>query len=75
MGGEVTFEFDSDFSTSSTQIDAVEEMYVEGTDSLSASTSNYLGTEYREYIIEIDGDGTGPNGNDTFRWSIDGGTL
>ncbi|MDB3958773.1 Ig-like domain-containing protein [Opitutales bacterium] len=73
VGGVVTFEFDTDFTTSSTQTDAVEKMYVEGTDSLSASTSNYLGTEYREYLIEIDGDGTGPNGNDTFRWSIDGG--
>ncbi len=73
VGGVVTFEFDTDFTTSSTQTDAVEKMYVEGTDSLSASTSNYLGTDYREYIIEIDGDSTGPNGNDTFRWSIDGG--
>jgi hypothetical protein len=36
LGGEVTFEFDTDFTaTSSTETDAVEKMYVEGTDSLN----------------------------------------
>ena len=37
-------------------------------------SGSYLGTQSRTYLIEIDGDGTS-NGNDTFRWSIDGGKL
>jgi hypothetical protein len=72
-GGEVTFEFDDDFSVSSSQTSAAEKMYVVGEGNITTTTSNYTGSQYREYIIEIDGDNSGPNGHDTFRWSIDGG--
>ena len=73
-GRSVTFEFDSDYTATATEIATVEKMYVVGGGSLSLTTdSNYLGTDNREYIVEIDGDGTGANGHDTFRWSIDGG--
>ena len=72
-GGEVTFEFDDDFSVSSSQTGVAEKMYVVGEGNITTTTSNYTGSQYREYIIEIDGDNSGPNGHDTFRWSIDGG--
>ena len=73
-GSSVTFEFDSDYTATATEIATVEKMYVVGGGSLNLTTdSNYLGTDNREYIVEIDGDGTGANGHDTFRWSIDGG--
>ena len=73
-GSSVTFEFDSDYNATATEIATVEKMYVVGGGSLNLTTdSNYLGTDNREYIVEIDGDGTGANGHDTFRWSIDGG--
>ena len=38
-----------------------------------SSGGSYLGTDRREYFIEIDGIASGPTGGDTFRWSIDGG--
>ena len=50
---------------------SLEEMGSSVANNLSVS-GTYLGTQPRTYLIEIDGNGTS-NGNDTFRWSIDGG--
>ena len=66
--GDITFEFDDDGVSSDTEIDASEVMQVEGRATLT-SGGTYLGTEAREYLVEIDSDDTTPS----FRWSIDGG--
>ena len=70
--GTITFEFDSNQSASSTTIDPVEILSLSGEGNLT-SEGDYTGIEPREYILEIDGDNTGISGEDTFRWSIDGG--
>ena len=64
----VTFEFDSDGTASATTVGSAEAMSVSGTGTLTAS-GTYLGTEAREYLVEIDSDGS----PDTFRWSVNGG--
>jgi hypothetical protein len=68
--GPIIFEFDSDQSASdgNTTVDQAEAMSVLGSATLTSS-GTYLGTESREYLIEIDRDST----PDTFRWSVDGG--
>ena len=68
--GLITFEFDNNQSVSegNTTIEQPEILSVFGTANLSSS-GTYLGTERREYLIEIDSDGS----PDTFRWSLDGG--
>ena len=66
--GAVVFEFDNNGSASATTIDAAEGMSVSGAGTLT-SIGTYLGTTAREYLIEIDSNGT----TDTFRWSVDGG--
>ena len=67
----VVFEFDSNDTPGVVPNVSLEEMEASVASNLSVS-GNYLGTQPRTYLIEIDGDGTS-NGNDTFRWSIDGG--
>ncbi|MFL2913992.1 MAG: Ig-like domain-containing protein [Opitutales bacterium] len=68
--GDVTFEFDNNglASDGNTTVDQAELMSISGTSTLSSS-GIYLGTEVREYLVEIDTDGI----TDTFRWSINGG--
>ena len=64
----VTFEFDRDGYPSATTIDNPETM--KGNGELTVPSGSYYdGSTYREYIVEIDGDGT----VDTFKWSADGG--
>ena len=64
----ITFEFDSNNSASSTTIeDPVRIMEIGGGELTSSGV--YRGLERREYIVEVDGDGS----PDTFRWSLDGG--
>ena len=65
----VTFEFDSDGLASATAVGSPENII--GTGILELSTGDYIGTENREYLIEIDNLPT-PSSR-TFRWSIDGG--
>ena len=64
----VTFEFDRDGYPSATTIDNPETMRGNG-ELTVPSGSYYDGSTYREYIVEIDGDGS----VDTFKWSADGG--
>ena len=66
--GAITFEFDDDGTPGSSTIESAEALSVSGTGTLTSS-GNYLGTKYREYLIEIDGDST----TDSFRWSVDDG--
>ena len=66
--GDFVLEFDSNGSASSTTIEPPEKMFSASSATL-ASGGAYLGTDAREYLVEIDTNGT----VDTFRWSIDGG--
>ena len=66
--GSVTFEFDNNGSASQTTIDDAESIVKSGTGTLTAG-GTYLGVDYREYVVEIDGNGA----PDTFRWSSNGG--
>ena len=68
-GRSITFEFDSNESASDTQIDGPITISQVGPGLDLDASSYYRGTEYREYLIEIDG----KTPNTTFRWSIDGG--
>ena len=72
--GPVTFEWDYNQTVLDSTIEEPEILKLSGTGSL-ISSGNYRGIENREYLIEIDGDGNGPSGNDTFRWSIDDGAT
>ena len=66
--GTITFEFDSDGSAKETSISAAESIVNTGTGNLT-SWGTYLGVDSREYVVEIDSNGT----PDTFRWSSNGG--
>ena len=66
--GTITFEFDSNGSAKQTTISAAESIVKSGTGTLTAG-GTYLGVDYREYVVEIDSNGT----PDTFRWSSNGG--
>ena len=68
----VTFEFDTDQSPSFSLIEDPEPMVLANENVSLASSGTYLGTTSREYLIEIDSDGTTA---DTFRWSLDGGST
>ena len=72
--GPVTFEWDYNKTVLNSTIEEPEILKLSGNGSL-ISSGNYRGIENREYLIEIDGDGNGPSGNDTFRWSIDDGAT
>ena len=65
--GTITFEFDSDGSAKETSISAAESIVNTGTGNLT-SWGTYLGVDSREYVVEIDSNGT----PDTFRWSSNG---
>ena len=52
-----------------TMVEPAEEMQVGGTVSLT-SGGTYVGTEVREYLVEIDSETT-----PSFRWSLDGGAT
>jgi hypothetical protein len=69
----VVFEFDNDNSPGVSPVLNLVEMVASQANNLSVS-GTYFGTETRSYFIEIDGNGTS-NGNDTFRWSLDGGAT
>ena len=68
--GEFILEFDNNGSASSTTIEQPEKIFSASSANLTSS-GNYLGTDAREYLVEIDSNGT----VDTFRWSIDGGKF
>jgi len=67
--GPITFEFDDDGLANEIYVNEPENL-TGGSGEIALVNSEYLGTEDREYLIEID-DSTGTSR--TFRWSVDGG--
>ena len=59
-------------SASSTTIDPIEILSLSGEGNLT-NLGEYTGVDYREYIVEIDGNSSDATTPDTFRWSVDGG--